>query len=157
MKSNYLFSPVFKKIGWILFVIGACFMTLYLCGVIHDLLPCTVFSIIPASDGFFGKGGFLLRNDGWEDEISIILVSVALLCISFAREKDEDEYISHLRLESWIWSILANTILLIAGTLFVYGFLFMYFAWFYFFSLFLLFICRFYYELYKMRRNKDEE
>ena len=48
----------------------------------------------------------------------------------------------------------ANTILLIAGTLFVYGFLFMYFAWFYFFSLFLLFICRFYYELYKMRRKQ---
>ena len=105
MKSNYLFSPVFKKIGWILFRHWRMFHDLYLCGVIHDLLPCTVFSIIPASDGFFGKGGFLLRNDGWEDEISIILVSVALLCISL-RGKKMRTNIFHLRLESWIWSIL---------------------------------------------------
>jgi hypothetical protein len=155
MKSNYLFRPIFKTLGWILFAIGVGFTILYWCGVIHDLFPCTVISIIPSS--IIGKSSFWGLNEGWEDEIAIIILALSLLWISFAREKDEDEYISHLRLESWIWSILVNTILLIIGTLFIYGIAFLYFSWFYFFSLFLLFIGHFYYKLYQMRRNKDEE
>jgi hypothetical protein len=93
MKSNYLFRPIFKTLGWILFAIGVGFTILYWCGVIHDLFPCTVISIIPSS--IIGKSSFWGLNEGWEDEIAIIILALSLLWISFAREKDEDEYISH--------------------------------------------------------------
>jgi hypothetical protein len=50
MKSNYLFRPIFKTLGWILFAIGVGFTILYRCGVIHDLFhaPSSALSLLPS-------------------------------------------------------------------------------------------------------------
>lgn len=47
--------------------------------------------------------------------------------------------------------------LLIAALLFTYGMVFFYFWYAYLILIFLLYVGRFYYELYKFRRSSDEE
>src|SRR5687767_12474929 len=61
-----------------------------------------------------GKGIFEAIN--FTDEIALTGLIISLFFISFAREKNEDEFITHTRLESWQWAVLTNYILLLIAT-----------------------------------------
>lgn len=56
------------------------------------------------------------------DEVALTGLIIGLLFIAFAREKQEDEYIRSLRLESLQWAVLVNYILLIIATWLVHNF-----------------------------------
>jgi hypothetical protein len=56
------------------------------------------------------------------DEIALTGMIVGLLFIAFSREKEEDEFINKIRLESLQWSILINYILLLIATWTFYNF-----------------------------------
>ena len=97
------------------------------------------------------------QREGMFDEIRIVAMSLGLLFVAFAREKDEDEYVEHLRLHSFAWAIKANTVLLILGTWFLFGGLYLWFVLFWLISLFLIYIAKFQWELRKMRKGASDE
>ena len=102
MKFEYLFPEVYKKIGWVMFVVFSVLYVLSFAGVLSSLFPCKVFSLLPFT--FLSENSFIQQNDGWEDEICMVGLVLSLLFISFARLKEEDEYTINLRMKSIAWA-----------------------------------------------------
>lgn len=159
MKSDYLFPPVFKKIGWAVFIpfaILGVWQLLNPDGTTIEWLNGKAFAIY--SPPFFGPAvWFGWEENNWIDEITVIMLAVSMLLLAFSREKDEDEYIAHLRLKSIVWAIKGNVALLIGATLFIFGYAYANFAWIYMFSMFMLYLIKFNHSLYKFRRSSHEE
>ena len=139
MNYNYLFPPVFKKIGWVLFVIFAVLNVLWMTGDIE------------------GLGKFIMTNDDWTDEICIVGMILSLLFITFARLKQEDEYTINLRMKSMAWAVKGYGLIIMMTTLFVYGTNWLYIMLLSIYLVFFLFIIKFYYELEKFRKEVPHE
>ncbi len=86
------------------------------------------------------------------DELALTGLIVGLLFIAFAREKQEDEFIHHTRLESWQWSVLINYGLLLLATWFVHGFAYIDVMMYNMLTVLIIFIGRFHFVLMKARK-----
>ena len=150
MKKNFLLPPICKRIGWILLIPALVLYVLTLGDVIDDYL--LRFPTLCISDK-----GFTWEPQGMFMELSLALVVLAFLFISFAREKDEDEMITALRFQSFAWAVKINAVLLIVGTWIIFGGLYLYFIIFCLFSIFVLYIGKFEYELYQLKHLSHEE
>ena len=159
MKKDYLFPHRFKWIGWslflpfaLLFFVGGMFTN----AIDDDLIS---FPTLVIEAGFHHDAELFVgvQHEGMFDEICIVAMSLGLLFVAFARERDEDEYVEHLRLHSFVWAIKANTVLLILGTWFFFGGLYLWFILFWLISLFLIYIAKFQWELRKMRKEGGDE
>ncbi len=159
MKKDYLFPYRFKWIGWSLFLpFALLFFVGPMCtnAIDDDLIsfPTLVIEVGFQHDAELFAG---VQREGMFDEICIVAMSLGLLFVAFARERDEDEYVEHLRLHSFVWAIKANTVLLILGTWFFFGAFYLWFLLFWLFSLFLIYIAKFQWELRKMRKEASNE
>lgn len=166
MKKNYLFPNRFKWIGWCLFLP---FALLFFVGqayfdVIDDDLisfPTLMIAIreLGINDGGSATNGLVagFQREGMFHEICIVAMSIGLFFVAFARERDEDEYVEHLRMYSFVWSIKVNTVLLVLGTWFFFGSLYLWFILIWMISLFLIYIAKFQWELYQMRKGVGNE
>ena len=76
MKFEYLFPEVYKKIGWVMFVVFSVLYVLSFAGVLSSLFPCKVFSLLPFT--FLSENSFIQQNDGWEDEICMVGLVLSL-------------------------------------------------------------------------------
>jgi hypothetical protein len=85
------------------------------------------------------------------DEIALSGLILSLLFIAFAREKNEDEFINHTRLESWQWAVLINYILLLIATWAIHGFAYIDVMMYNMLTIPIIFISRFHYVLYKTK------
>ena len=159
MKKDYLFPYRFKWIGWslflpfaLLFFVGGMFTN----AIDDDLIS---FPTLVIEAGFHHDAELFVgvQHEGMFEEICIVAMSLGLLFVAFARERDEDEYVEHLRLHSFVWAIKANTVLLILGTWFFFGGLYLWFILFWLISLFLIYIAKFQWELRKMRKEGGDE
>ena len=101
------------------------------------------------------KGIFEVIN--FTDEIALTGIIVSLFFIAFAREKNEDEFITHTRLESWQWAVLTNYILLMIATWVVHGFHYIDVMMYNMLTILIIFIIRFHYVLYKTRAVKETD
>lgn len=166
MKKNYLFPHRFKWIGWSLFMPFALLFFVvpaFFDFIDDDLISFPTLMIIISELGNFDGGnvqngliaGF--QREGMFDEICLVAMSLGLLFVSFARERDEDEYVEHLRLHSFAWAIKVNTVLFILGTWFFFGSLYLWFILIWLFSLFLIYIAKFQWELHQMRKGASDE
>lgn len=159
MKANYLFPVIFRKIGWCLFVPFSIMGMYCLFGNGANVLQVRMLALYTSevSDFFHhGSGFFRWVESGVLVELSLVGLVLSLLFISFSKEKDEDECIEHIRMQSLIWAILSSNILLILATLLIYGFAFMNFAFINMFMVLLLFILKYNWELYKFRRCNND-
>jgi len=158
MKSRFLISHKYKPLGWILFVLGLVFGIFLL---INDFdyfdWEVKVFPLI-------GESGFFSTNPSLEwstnnigDEVASILLIVGGILVAFSRTKDEDEYISKIRMESLIWATYINYFILILAVLLVYDMSFFTILIFNMFTVLLFFIVRFHYLLYKSKKVIDDE
>ncbi len=146
MKTNFLFPYRFKKIGWIIFIPSAVLGFLYL---FFDFTP----DILSAKALFIdSKDMFSMSNNNLIDEISGVLIITGLLMIAFSKEKNEDEYISKIRLESLVRAVYINYIILIIGMIFIYGTNFLFLLIFNMFTILIFFIIRFKWFLYQLKR-----
>lgn len=139
MKTDYLLSPSCKKVGlWlgIPFVLGG----LYLLS--NGSWMDTFLSQIGMRDCF--------------DELVVIGLAVSLLLASFSREKDEDEYIAHLRMQAWTMAVVCNYLILIVGTLCIYGFPYLNFMCLNMFTVLILFLVIFHWKLWRFRKENHE-
>ncbi|MGE7773136.1 hypothetical protein ACQKLP_00340 [Chitinophaga sp. NPDC101104] len=138
MKPKYLLPHVYKKIGWWL------------------AIPAILFTLCATSElGDWLSTSEKIRNilgDATE-EVGLISIFVGLLLISFSREKDEDEYISRLRLESLQLAVIINYILLIIATLVFHWLDFLAVMIYNMFTVLVIFIIRFNFLIYRQKKS----
>ena len=148
MKANYLFPHYCKWIGWSLFIPFCIAGILWLADT--NVLPTIKFTCF----GWEGpQKGFM---DDFMDELLVIGNTVALLLITFSKEKHEDEYIAGLRLRSFVYSILINYVVVIIGTLYLYEMRYLVFLCINMFTILLLFFVIFNILLYKFKHVADD-
>jgi hypothetical protein len=149
MLTKILLPHRFQKLGWLLLFPFA--MLLFVTNYFSYELDWLTVQAGESSDGFrdlfdFGKENFTL-------EFALIGVFVSLFLIAFSREKEEDEYIQKLRLDSLLVACYANSFILIVGTLVFYGFGYLEFMGYNMFTIQLIFIGRFRWVLYKQKQS----
>lgn len=161
MKTNYLLSNQFKKIGWILFIPS---MILGLLFVIFQFQPkfldMKVFAILESGIApWEANHGFcVITQTNVIDEIIGILLIISLFLIAFSKEKIEDEFISKIRLDSLLWATYINYAILILAILFVYGGSAFWVLVYNIFTILLIFIIRFNWVIRKSKKLvKDEK
>lgn len=156
MKTNYLFPYQFKKIGWIILIPVSILGILWLIfDSDQNLLKTKVFAIMSdySETDFFE----IIEND-ISDEIIAILLIVSSVFIVFSKEKKEDEYTRKIRLDSLVWAIYVNYIILLLSMILVYDFPFFWVLVFNMFTILIFFIIRFNWALYKSKNQiQDEE
>lgn len=144
MESNYLLQNKYKKIGWLLLIVGllgGIFM--YATGFEpNEYIKVKVFSIY--EDPIFGKSKFFtIVEKGIFDELVSILIIVGGLIVGFTKEKIEDEFIYKIRKDSLVWALIVNYIVLLVAVVFVYDITFLHVLFFNMFTPLIIFIIRF--------------
>ncbi|MEA3447324.1 MAG: hypothetical protein U9Q98_02590 [Bacteroidota bacterium] len=157
MNSRFLFPYKFKIAGLILLIPGLILGVMsFFFNCESSLLDWKVFAIADAS---FLRGDvyFQMVENNVTNELAGILLIVSLVFIAFSREKQEDEYISKIRLESLLWATYINYGILVLSLIFLYNFAFFWVMIFNMFTLLIIFIVRYYIMLNKMKREMTHE
>jgi hypothetical protein len=87
------------------------------------------------------------------NEITGLLIITSAFLVAFSKEKQEDEFISKIRLESLVWAVYLNYAILIIALLFIYDMSFMWVIIFNMFTILFFFIARFNWEVYKLKKS----
>ena len=151
MKNSYLFPAYFKKIGWSMFPFMLAF-SIYVLYIKNGLNWDVSMWTFVSDSKWFGTS-----VQDISDEIAFTGMTVSLLFIAFAKRKDEDEYISRIRLESLVWAVIANYAILTAATWLVYGFPYFNVMLYNMFTILILFIVKFQLALYKLKKSMRNE
>ena len=123
----WLLPPLYRRIGWVLAVPFAA------------VCVCLLFS----QD--FGLS--------WLDEAGVTGLTIALLLISFSRERQEDEYIAALRTKALVWAVYVSYVILIIGTVSIYGDAYLYFFFSNLFTLPIVFILKFRWMMHQLNKE----
>jgi hypothetical protein len=141
MESKLLFPNRYKLIGLFIFIP---FLILGIAVRFYDF-GFTIFQFqVKVNNGIFDNN----RQD-LTDELALTGLIVGLLFIAFSREKQEDEFIGKIRLESLQWAVLINYILLLIATWMVYNFSFIDVMMYNMLTVLLIFILRFHIILWR--------
>lgn len=105
MKLNYLFPSKYKKIGWIIFIPTLIFgLFTIIFEYEPEIMDTKVFAIF--IDEFLKENRFLgMLDNNILNEILGILMIIGSILVAFSKEKDEDEFISKIRLESLVCAV----------------------------------------------------
>lgn len=140
MKAGNLLPYRVKRLGWIILLPSLLLGVM----VMYFEFEIPGFELtIPYSTFLSGKS----MPNNLTDELVAIIVIVSLALIAFSEEKEEDEWVSKIRLESLQWGVYANYILLILAILFVYDMHFFEALVYNMYTILILFISRFNYVL----------
>jgi hypothetical protein len=148
MENSLLIPGKYKVIGWIIFILFACLglATLYWDYKIPGL-------ILPIKE----RGGLTFADYNLTNELALAGLIIGLMIIVFAREKIEDEYISLIRLKCLQWSVLISFVILFILNFVFYGGSFYIVLIYNMFTIPLIFIAKFNYSLYRLRREREED
>ena len=120
MGTKYLFPAKYRNLGWYVFIpatiLGGITVVMEWEPALFDVKVLGFFI-----DEVFGVEklvGFTENNI--LNEILGILVILSGLLVAFSRERDEDELITKIRLESLVWATYWNYGILIVAFLFLY-------------------------------------
>ena len=158
MKTRFLFSQQYKSVGWFLLIVGILLgIILMLNDFEYPTIEMPVYPLIGEHD-VFSKPPLEWSKNNIIDEIAAILIIIGGIFVSFSKTKDEDEYISKIRMESLIWATYVNYIVLFIAILFVFDLTFFNVMICNMFTILLFFIARFQFMLYKSKKGfQDEE
>ena len=130
MKTQFLLPNSFKKPGFILMLVAVLVYVLdkfFKNPIFWDQIK--MFAIYNSNDdsifshdpnaGFFK---IISTNIGYT-LFNLVFISGAIMA-SFSRLKNEDEYITKLRLESLVWAVYANFLVILVADITIYGFFF---------------------------------
>lgn len=148
MKSKLLLPSRFKLVGFLLLIPSLVLGILYRFRDFYFEFLTFKFRKSSGTD----KSIFTEDQINLTDELALTGLIVGLLFIAFARHKQEDEFIHHIRLESWQWAVLISYGLLLLATWFVHGFAFIDVMMYNMLTILIIFIIRFYIVL---ARNKS--
>ena len=100
------------------------------------------------------EGWFCMTETGLVEEIAMLGLLASLVFIALSREQDEDEMTEHIRMQSFVWSTWATSIVLALGTLFVYDLEFLTFMFVTMYLYLMLYIVKF--NLAMLRERKEQ-
>lgn len=151
MNNTLLISHRWKTLGWALTIpalLGGIFfiITDYPDEFLKVDIPAWLERFLWIDDGLFSSNT-KPQTLSLSDEVIAISLLLGLLLLAFSKEKLEDEWIQHVRLESFQWAILINTLLLMAFTIFIHGFPFLNVMVYNMFTPLIIFVARFYFVL----------
>ena len=161
MERTYLFSPVFRKIGYGLMAAGLLlFVVMFIVGVHFDPeweITLPVFSLTRGMYEWDMENAWYphVMDDEVSFELTMILMCVGCVFVAFSKEKDEDECIAQMRMNSLVWSLLWGMVLVVVSTMFIFGGAYLICLSIYPILTFLLFIIKYNVSLYKFRHNND--
>jgi hypothetical protein len=144
MLTKILLPHYFKKLGWFMLLP---FVSLLFFNNYPD------FNLDFLEFNFREGALFEGSTENFTNEVALLGVFCSLFLIAFSREKEEDEFIQKLRLESLLVACYANTFILILGTLFFYGFGYLEFMGYTMFTIQLIFIARFGWVMRQQRKS----
>lgn len=157
MTTKLLLPSKYKTIGWFV-LIPATIMGIIISFTGYDAnwFSTKVFALF--NDETFGKNQFFsfIQTD-ITNTVAGILFIIGGLLVSFSKEKNEDEYISKLRLSSLLWAVAVSYLLLLLAFIFVYGTAFLNVMIYNMFTVLIIFITRFNYILYKNSKTMSDE
>lgn len=157
MKTNYLLPNQFKKIGWLVFIPV---LILGLLWVIFEFEPAAfdIKTVALFKDDYLDDIQFMaITENNIVDEIIGVLIIISGIFIAFSKEKEEDEFISKIRLESLVWATYVNYAILILALILVYNMSFFWVMVFNMFTVLIFFIIRYNWALYKSKRELSDE
>ncbi|HTK21853.1 MAG TPA: hypothetical protein VL442_20190 [Mucilaginibacter sp.] len=109
MKPKFLFPYWTRYLGWGLVILH---VPLSILGREHGMTNIIDSQSQPHEQGIFaGEHLFFI--------CTTLLMSAGLFLVAFAKEKIEDEQISHIRLDSLRWAIFINYLVLIISLVFI--------------------------------------
>ena len=144
MKSNLLIPSRFKLFGLVILIPSL------LLGIWWRFFEFEI-GFLTIKSNRVGASIFEGRQINFTDEIALIGIITGLLLIAFSREKQEDEFINRIRLESLQWAVLVNYVLLIIAAILVHGWSFIDVMMYNMLTVLIIFIVRFHLIL---QRNK---
>jgi hypothetical protein len=150
MLTKILLPHTFQKIGWIMILPFSVllFVVNYLS---FELSWLAVPDFNSDEEGLSRLLDFDKTN--YSLEFALIGVFLSLFLLAFSKERQEDEYIQKLRLDSLLVAFYVHTFILILGTLLFYGFGYLEFMGYNMFTIQLIFIARFKWVLYQQRKS----
>lgn len=151
MKNNLLIAHKFKVTGWVVFIV---FALIGLSKLYLKLDPTFLKFSYGKCDG---SSLFDCSEINFLTTIALAGTIVGLLLISFSKTKNEDEYISFLRLKSWQWSVLISYIVLIIVNFCVYSSDFLAVMMYNMFTVLVVFIIKFNYSLYRLKKEGGQD
>lgn len=161
MKTQFLISHRYKYWGWPLLIIGIVWSAINIFGEYEpDFLKWPV----PALwDDTISRGhssdaedrGWLLNNVA--DELGGLTTLLGALLLLLAREKNEDELITKVRLESLLWAAIINALANLAALLFIYGIPYFHVMIVNMVFFYLLFVVRFHWALSQYKNTDDDQ
>lgn len=150
MKNTLLIAHRWKNLGWLLAITAFIGGIYYLAKDAPEGLVVTLptwLSRLMWIDSF-GSGEHGTQTIALLDEVICLSLMIGLLLLAFSREKIEDEWIQRVRLESFQWAILTNSLLLMAFIIFAHGIPFLQVMVYNMFTPLLIFVARFHYVLH---------
>jgi hypothetical protein len=96
-------------------------------------------------------------GDNFTQEAAGILFIVSAVFVAFSKERNEDEYIAKIRLESLMWATYTTFAIQIFCLLFFYNFTFLRSMIVNLFTILIVFIARYYFIIYRTNSRRDEE
>jgi hypothetical protein len=117
MLKRILLPNRLKSVGWIIAIPAFILMILNL--HFDFTFPFLDYAVKGLKNISFDNGFlFNIQYNNFTDEMGGVLLIIGLLLITFSVEKDEDEMISKIRLESLLWAIFINSVLIILSIVF---------------------------------------
>jgi hypothetical protein len=157
METKMLLPNRWKKIGWFLLIPSLIYGVLYLLGGDKYDLKFLNYKNNETNINLGLEWLFNLKSNNFTDEIIGILLLVGLILTAFSKEKIEDEWVAKQRLDSILWAVYLNTILVLLCIILLYGSLFWQVMIFNLFSTPLLYLIRFQYVIWQSTfDNKNE-
>tara|TARA_R110001583_G_C5480564_1_gene393752 strand:+ start:190 stop:660 length:471 start_codon:yes stop_codon:yes gene_type:complete len=156
METNYLLPNKYKKLGWVLFVLGILGgLFMYVTDFdANEYLKMKVLSIY--DDQIFKDPSFFkIVENGVFDELVSVFIIIGGFLVGFTREKIEDEFIYKLRKDSLVWALIVNYSILLVAVLFVYDTSFLHILFFNMFTPLVFFVIRFTTLKSKYLRNEE--
>ncbi len=153
MKTSYLLPHKYKKIGWFVFIPTAIialitFFTNYKPDFLELKFPIFYYQNLLGYNKFFTT----IENNIFDEILSVLLI-VSGIVVAFSKEKNEDEFIAKIRLESLVWAVYLNYAILLFTVLFFFSLTFLYVLMFNMFTILLFFIIRFHWKLAKLKKT----
>lgn len=154
---NYLFPNKYKKIGWLILIPS---MLIGLAILVLEYEPEFLDFNIPSIfifESLSGEFTFKMINNNILNELLMILVIVSSLFVGFSKEKEEDEYISKIRLESLVWAVYVNYGILLISALFLFDFSFLWVMILNMFTVLFFFIIKFNWKVHQIKKTTNYE
>ncbi len=155
MKTRYLFQHKYKKIGWLLLIIGIISGVSYYIFELEELdfFNITVYALF--NDSIFGsEGNFSRTSNNVFGELIVVILIIGAIFVAFSKTKIEDELIAKIRMESLVLATYINYGILLLTIILIYGFSFLNVMVFNMFTLLVFFVAIFHYKLFKLNRSQ---